>query len=81
MQKEATWQVENKLRKCWNKVEKNEKKLKESWKKVEKLKQKLKKKVKKNVEKKLKEKFKQIARGTTDPGYWVWNLNNLFQLI
>ena len=33
----------------------------------------------KKVEKKLKKYWKNIARGTTDPGYWVRNLNDLFQ--
>ena len=42
-----------------------------SWKKVEEKKLGFKKKWKK-VEKKL----KNIARGTTDPGYWVYNLNH-----
>ena len=39
MQKEDTWQVEKKLKKSWEKVEKKwkkvEKKLKKSWEKVE----------------------------------------------
>ena len=57
-------------KKSWHKfVKKNiEKKLKKSWEKVG---EKLEKSWKK-VEKKL----KNIARGTTDPGYWVYNMNH-----
>ena len=49
----------------FNKVSTN--KLQKSWEKVE-----------KEVEKKLRKSW-NIARGTTDPGYWVRNLNDLFQ--
>ena len=63
---------EKNIRKNWESCEKVEKKLrKKNWEKVEK---KLRKSWKK-VEKKL----RNIARGTTDPGYWVRNLNDLFQ--
>ena len=54
--------------------EKVEKKFRKNWKKVEK-------KLRKVEEEKLKIfviNFKNIARGTTDPGYWVYNLNHVF---
>ena len=66
-----------KVEKSWKKLKK--KKLKKNWKKVgKKLEKKLKKSWKK-VEKSWK-KVENIARGTTDPGYWVRDLNNVFKL-
>ena len=73
-------------KKSWNKLKKGYKKVKNSWKKVDK-------KVEKNLKKKIEESLiflrkswreknekswiRNIARGTTDPGYWVYDLNNL----
>ena len=66
------WKKWEKLRKNWGK---SDNKLKKGWRKVEE-------KLTKNVGKK----DENIARGTTDPGYWVYNLNhfsdwNQFEII
>ena len=59
--------------------EKVEKKFRKNWKKVEK---KLRKVEEENLKmfvilfKKVSAKNLNIARGTTDPGYWVYNLNH-----
>ena len=75
-----------KLRKNWRqKVEKIfKKKLEQNWGKLKKKLRKIKKKVKKSLKKKndfkksWRKSWKNIARGTTDPGYWVYNLNQVF---
>ena len=71
----------------------DEKSWKESWKKVEKKLKKVAKRLKKYEKKSLKKIYEKltkswenIARGTTDPGYWVYDLNdfsdwNRFEII